>query len=215
MDDINKVIGSLRTDYNKTTLDEASVNKNPFKQFEAWMKEAIESGVNEPHAMNLATIHNDRVSSRIVLLRDFAERGFSFFTNYGSKKATELDNGNYCAINFFWEIMQRQVRIEGTVSKLSVKESDEYFESRPRESQIGAHASAQSAILKNRKQLDENFENLTKQFEGKPVPRPHNWGGYLIMPVLFEFWQGRSNRLHDRIQYTLDDNTWRIDRLAP
>lgn len=216
MSSIQKKIESSRKDYSISYLDETAIDKNPLLQFEKWMEEAIANKTEEPNAMTLSTVDdNRRVSSRIVLLRNFNENGFSFFTNYNSKKASELGNGKFCALNFFWQQIQRQVRIEGEVYKLSAKESDNYFNSRPRESQVGAHASAQSTILKNRKELEDKFAMLLKEFEGKEVPRPQNWGGFIIKPLLYEFWQGRPNRLHDRIQYTLTNNQWFIDRLSP
>lgn len=216
MSSIQKKIESSRKDYSISYLDETAIDKNPLLQFEKWMEEAIANKTEEPNAMTLSTVdENGRVSSRIVLLRNFNENGFSFFTNYNSKKASELGNGKFCALNFFWQQIQRQVRIEGEVYKLSAKESDNYFNSRPRESQVGAHASAQSTILKNRKELEDKFAMLLKEFEGKEVPRPQNWGGFIIKPLLYEFWQGRPNRLHDRIQYTLTNNQWFIDRLSP
>ena len=216
MSSIQKKIESSRKDYSISFLDESSIYKNPLMQFEKWMEEAIANKTEEPNAMTLSTVaDNGRVSSRIVLLRNFNENGFSFFTNYNSKKAIELSNGKFCALNFFWQQMQRPIRIEGEVKKLTAKESDDYFNSRPRESQIGAHASSQSIVLKSRKELEDKFSMLSKEFEGKEVPRPQTWGGFIIKPLLYEFWQGRPNRLHDRIQYTLKNIRWRIERLSP
>lgn len=216
MSSTQKAINISRKDYNISYLDESNIDKNPLLQFENWMQQAIDAHIDEPNAMNLATVGDDaRVSSRIVLLRDFSDQGFCFFSNYTSKKGNELKDGKFCALNFFWQDMQRQVRIEGQVFKLSSTESDNYFNTRPRESQIGAHASSQSEVIKNRQSLEEKFIKLSKEFEGKEVPRPQNWGGFIIKPLLYEFWQGRSNRLHDRIQYTLKNNQWVIERLSP
>lgn len=216
MSSVKKVVETNRTDYSVSFLDESTIEKNPLFQFEQWMEEAIINKTEEPNCMTLSTVaDNGRVSSRIVLLRNFNENGFSFFTNYSSKKANQLGDGKFCALNFFWQQMQRQIRIEGEVMKLSAKESDDYFNSRPRDSQIGAHASAQSTVLNNRKELEDKFAMLSAEFARKEVPRPQNWGGFIIKPMLYEFWQGRPNRLHDRIQYTLTNNQWIIERLSP
>jgi pyridoxamine 5'-phosphate oxidase len=216
MSEAKKIIETMRADYGLETLDESTLSPDPLHQFEKWMMYAISKNMSEPHAMNLATVNNaGRVSSRIVLLRDFNKNGFSFYTNYNSKKAQELAEGKLCALNFFWQPLQKQVRIEGTVLKLSATESDNYFASRPRESQIGAHASEQSHVLKNREELEQKFKNLTQSFGNKNIPRPSNWGGFIVTPLLFEFWQGRPNRLHDRIQYSLQNDEWKIERLNP
>lgn len=216
MDSINKKIKELRRDYDKSVLLEEHCAGDPFDQFALWMKEALDGGVTEPNAMNLATVDNDgNPSSRIVLLRNFDSSGFVFFTNYDSKKGRSLDAGRPAALNFFWEQLQRQVRIEGRCVRTDTIESDDYFNSRPFESKIGALASDQSAVTGTRKTLDDRYDHLMKQYEGKVVPRPDNWGGYRFIPTYFEFWQGRLSRLHDRIAYNLQDGSWTVRRLYP
>ena len=216
MTHINNHIAQLRTDYAKGQLDESSVEKNPFKQFEKWMHEAIESQLSEANAMTLATADkNGKPTLRVVLLREYSEKGFSFYSNYTSKKGTDIAQNPYAALNFFWIELQRQIRIEGVIEKLSTKESDDYFNSRPHESKIGAWVSEQSQAIKNRNVLDEKFEALSKKYLNNDVPRPPYWGGYLLKPTSVEFWQGRPSRLHDRIQYTISNNNWLIERLAP
>lgn len=217
MNEVSKYIKNLRIDFSNTALSEESLNASPFKQFECWMELAVASGISEPNAMNLATADADgRPSSRIVLLKEFAESGFVFFTNYASKKGWQMEDNNFAALNFFWEPLHLQVRIEGKVEKTSETESEEYFYSRPRESQLAALSSSQSEQLKSRAELDEKFRILTEQYKDKTIPRPVNWGGYRLKPFLFEFWQGRNNRLHDRFQYDLQpDNSWQVKRLYP
>ena len=216
MSELKDTIKLLRRSFDFVELNEDSVSKNPLLQFEAWMMEALEADVKEPNAMTLATVDKKGFpAARIVLLRGVDKKGFSFFTNYKSAKANELAGKKAC-LNFFWAELSRQVRIIGSVSKLSAKESDEYFDSRPRESQIGAWASEQSAVIKDRKYLEERFNHFNKQFEGKNVKRPPHWGGYLIVPKSIEFWQGRPNRLHDRVLYEKQKSgKWKISRLSP
>ncbi|MEO5570256.1 MAG: pyridoxamine 5'-phosphate oxidase [Bacteroidia bacterium] len=210
-------IHTLRKNYGLYRLDENYVSNNPLKQFELWMNEALQMNVKEPNAMNLSTVtQNRRPSSRIVLLRGFDKKGFVFYTNYLSVKGHNLASNPFAALTFFWPELEKQVRIEGKVMKVSKAISDAYFNSRPRESQTGAWASSQSEVLKNRGELEEMFENLTEKFKGKPIPRPKYWGGYCLIPDKIEFWQGRSNRLHDRILYEkLKRDRWKISRLAP
>ncbi len=210
-------LAQIRREYTLHSLDEKSIMPNPFRQFEKWFNEALEAKVLEPNAMNLATVsENNRPASRIVLLKGFTEQGFTFFTNYQSSKAKELHVNPYCALTFFWVELERQVRIEGTVERITASESDEYFNTRPRESRIGAWASPQSSVIASRKILEERYKSVEKKFErSETIPRPKQWGGYLAKPFLMEFWQGRSSRLHDRIQYTLMDGAWKINRLAP
>jgi pyridoxamine 5'-phosphate oxidase len=217
MDRINKKIKDLRRDYDRNKLSEEQCEDNPFDQFGIWMQEALDGGVTEPNAMNLATVdENGNPSSRIVLLRNFDSSGFVFFTNYDSKKGRSLDAGKNAALNFFWEQLQRQIRIEGSCVRIDAEESDEYFNSRPYESQVGALASQQSAVVPSRKTLDARYDELLKQYNGKVVPRPDNWGGYRFIPTYFEFWQGRLSRLHDRIAYELKtDGIWTNNRLYP
>lgn len=198
-------------------LSEKNADKNPIKQFGSWMQLALEKEVNEPNAMNLSTVNKKgRPSSRIVLLRGFDNSGFVFYTNYMSKKGAELLSNPYAALTFFWAELEKQVRIEGKTFKISKIRSDAYFRSRPRESQIGAWASYQSSELKSRDELEKKVINLTEKYNGKPIPRPPHWGGYYLVPDKFEFWQGRSNRLHDRILYQKQKgNKWKVSRLSP
>lgn len=212
-----KGISEIRTDYTKATLDINSVDKNPFIQFEKWFKQAIASQALEPNAMNLATLsENGRPTSRIVLLKGVENSQFVFYTNYQSQKGKELEVNPACAINFFWPELERQVRIEGVASRVSAEVSDSYFQSRPRASQIGAWASPQSTMIKERSILEERVLQIEKKYKDlKVLPRPKQWGGYGITPFEIEFWQGRPSRLHDRIVYTLVDDKWTINRLAP
>lgn len=198
------------------TLNESDVDPNPLKQFEAWYGEALGSGVPEADAMTLATATTDGApDARIVLLKSFDGRGFVFFTNYQSRKAEELAaNGRACLL-FYWLPLKRQVRIEGTVEKVSAAESDDYFHTRPWGSKLGAWASDQSRVITSRENLEKRFAEFELEFADN-VPRPPHWGGYRLIPTAIEFWQGRDNRLHDRIRYRLQqDKSWRIERLAP
>ncbi|MBI3258770.1 MAG: pyridoxamine 5'-phosphate oxidase [Ignavibacteriae bacterium] len=207
---------SLRRDYTLNSLDEAIVSSNPFEQFQRWFSEAQASGVLEPNAMTLATATSSGIpSARVVLLKGMDEHGFMFATNYESRKGEELLANPYAALLFFWGDMQRQIRIEGTVEKVSKEESDNYFKSRPRESRIGAWASKQSKKVEGREQLEEEYSAMTMKFENQEIPLPEFWGGFRVVPVMFEFWQGRANRLHDRICYRLIDDIWEIERLYP
>lgn len=207
---------NLREDFSQTILNESDALPDPFDMFEVWLNEAIERMVKEPNAMNLATVGLDmKPSSRIVLLKQFRKEGFVFFTNYDSKKAHQLEENPQCALNFIWLEMERQIRIEGHAEKISSQESDSYFEVRPVNSRLGAWASPQSEIIPDREYLNNLLSEYNRKFEGKEISRPENWGGYIVKPTLFEFWQGRSSRLHDRIQYRLSDNRWIINRLAP
>ncbi len=210
-------INHLRTNYSLEQLEEKNINKNPFKQFELWMRIALERNLYEPNAMNLSTVSKKgKPSSRIVLLRGFDNRGFVFYTNYFSRKGIEMVSNPYAALTFFWAPLEKQVRIEGSVVKVSKATSDAYFKSRPRESQIGAWASHQSELIKSRSELDKTVENLTLKFEGKSIPRPPHWGGFCLIPDRIEFWQGRLNRLHDRILYEKKKGSnWKISRLSP
>ena len=198
------------------TLNESDVDPNPLKQFEVWYGEALASGVPEADAMTLATATTDGApDARIVLLKSFDGRGFVFFTNYQSRKAEELAaNGRACLL-FYWLPLKRQVRIEGTVEKVSAAESDDYFHTRPWGSKLGAWASDQSRVITSRENLEKRFAEFESEFADN-VPRPPQWGGYRLAPTAIEFWQGRDNRLHDRIRYRLQpDKSWRIERLAP
>lgn len=210
-------IARLRVNYALKTFHENDVESNPFKQFSIWLTEAIKSKSNEPNAMTLATVQpNGKPSARVVLLKDFSENGFVFFTNYESNKGLELANNPNVACVFCWLELQRQVRIEGSVVKISELDSDEYFNSRPHGSKIGAHASPQSKVIENRDFLENRFSEIEKLFHEKPIMRPNHWGGYLIRPTSIEFWQGRQSRLHDRFLFTKqNENDWIIHRLAP
>lgn len=207
----------VRKDYNKSYLTDDEITDNPFQLFEQWLGEARAFDETDFNVMTLSTIGEDGFPhSRIVLLRDLNERGFTFYTNYESDKAKDIKHHPKAAINFFWKELEKQVRIEGLVEEVSASESDEYFASRPRESQIGAWASDQSSRLDSREELEEQVKKYTAQFKNKKVPRPPFWGGYRIVPGYFEFWQGRSNRLHDRLAYRLSPGKeWVKKRLSP
>ena len=197
-------------------LSKNSIDPNPFKQFAVWMKDAMDSGNREPSAMVLSTVsENGKPSSRIVLLKHSSELGFEFFTNYQSKKGKHLKDRPFASLLFFWPELERQVRIEGQIEKLDPKESDDYFSTRPVESQIGAWASPQSIAIPNRKTLLDWYEEFEEIFKTTPMTRPDHWGGYRLIPDLFEFWQGGEKRLHDRIEYRDEKDGWTIYRLAP
>ncbi|MBI1803224.1 MAG: pyridoxamine 5'-phosphate oxidase [Ignavibacteriae bacterium] len=204
-------------DHIERILDEQTVPPDPITEFKAWYDEATAVQPILPNAMSLATATPDgKPSVRIVLLKSFDAHGFVFYTNYNSRKSKELALNPNVELAFWWPMLEHQVRIEGVVEKVSSQESDEYFQTRPRESQIGAHASPQSDVIATREELDRRMEMLEKQFAGKLVPRPPHWGGYRVKPSRIEFWQGRQSRLHDRIVYTLRGNgSWKIQRLAP
>lgn len=209
-------IAKLRSEYSLKSLNESDVKKDPFEQFDIWLNEAIDSKLPEPNAMTLATsTFEGKPSARVVLLKQFNKQGFSFFTNYESRKAKNLLQNPYAALVFFWAELERQIRIEGQVSKVSSKESDNYFRTRPEGSKIGAWASPQSNVIPNRKYLENLKSDFEEEFQNRLIKRPPNWGGYILQPSLFEFWQGRPNRLHDRIQYLFANDKWVIERLAP
>jgi pyridoxamine 5'-phosphate oxidase len=210
-------LAELRKEYTRATLDESSVLKDPIQQFQQWFREAYESQLLEPTAMNLATVTpKGTPTSRVVLLKGVEDDKFIFFTNYQSDKGRELELNPSCALTFFWAELERQVRIEGVASRLDEKKSEEYFQSRPRGSQVGAWSSPQSAVIKDRKILEERVRQMEKKFEGKDVlPRPQQWGGYEVDAFLIEFWQGRPSRLHDRIEYVKVEGIWQVHRLAP
>lgn len=209
-------LSELRKEYSLKSLGKKDVNPNPILQFSAWFEEAKESISGEPNAMVISTVnHAGKPSSRVVLLKDFSSEGFVFFSNYESRKGKDLEVNPFASILFFWGELERQIRIEGFVKKLSEKESSDYFSIRPRKSQIGALASLQSSVLNCRSELEEKFTQLEHEFEGKEISRPQHWGGYLVVPEYFEFWQGRQSRLHDRIAYRKVQETWDIARLSP
>ena len=210
-----KSIADIRKDYSQQSFSENEADTNPIQQFAQWWNEAVASEIDEVNAMTLATADaGGKPSARIVLLKDFDEKGFVFFTNYESQKGKELLANPHACLVFFWKELERQVRIEGVAEKISAAESDEYFFSRPAGSRIGAWASPQSSVINNRNILDENVKKFENEF-GENIPRPPHWGGYRVAPSLIEFWQGRSNWLHDRIRYKKEDRCWKMDRLAP
>ena len=197
-------------------LSEDDVLSNPFEQFNVWFDEANQTEIVEPTAAILSTVGEDNhPSARTILLKEVNEKGFVFYTNYESKKAKDIASNPNISLLFLWKEQQRQVRIVGQSEKISREESEKYFRSRPRESQIGAWASHQSSVIPDRKSLDNKFEEYRKKFGDKEIPLPDFWGGYVIIPNYFEFWQGRPGRLHDRICYKFEDQEWRIFRLAP
>lgn len=208
---------SYRTGYERTTLEESTLEQSPLDQLRLWLDEAYDSGlVREPNAMCVATVAaNGQPSARMVLLRGLDRRGLVFYTSYLSRKGQEVAENPRVAITFFWAELERQVRIEGTISQLSDEESDAYFESRPRGHRLSAWASEQSRPIDRRETLDERLAHFAERFDGDDVPRPHSWGGYLITPHAMEFWQGRPNRLHDRLLYRRTERIWTIERLQP
>lgn len=210
-------IAHLRKDYTKTSLDVKSVSKDPLQQFDHWFVEAVTAEVPEPNAMTLATVNAEgRPSTRVVLLKGVENGKFVFFTNYQSNKGRELDQNPACSLTFWWPELERQVCIEGVAARIDAKRSEEYFQSRPRGSQIGAWASPQSSMINDRNILEERVKQMEEKFKGvDKLPKPHQWGGFEIDPLMIEFWQGRPGRLHDRILFTKVDGVWRIDRLAP
>lgn len=213
----NHNIAAMRKVYHLKSLREEDVNANPIKQFETWWKEAMDSKIDEPNAMTLATSTlSGRPSARIVLLKEIHKDGFVFYTNYNSRKGHEIQNNSFVALLFFWKQLEKQIRVEGKIRKLEARESDNYFATRPRESQLGAWSSPQSSPIESAEFLVENMKKYEKKFQGENVPRPEYWGGYLVEPNVIEFWQGRPGRLHDRLQYSLTgNNQWVINRLAP
>ena len=208
-------IADIRKDYQLKSLSELEVNSNPFSQFSSWWDDAVQSEIDEVNAMTLSTITNEgRPSSRIVLLKGFDAKGFIFFSNYNSSKAQQISSNSHVSLLFFWKELERQMRIDGVCSKVSAEESDAYFHSRPIGSRLGAWASPQSEKIKDREVLVQRLASVTQEF-GLDVPRPPHWGGYHVVPTRIEFWQGRSNRLHDRILYEQQELSWQISRLAP
>ncbi|HEY1870280.1 MAG TPA: pyridoxamine 5'-phosphate oxidase [Chitinophagaceae bacterium] len=210
-------IADIRKDYSRKVLIESEVDHDPIKQFNVWWQDAIEAKIGEVNAMTLATASSDGMpSARTVLLKGFSEEGFIFFTNYNSYKGQQLAENPKACLVFFWKELERQVRITGLVQKTSAEESNIYFKSRPKASQAGAIASPQSQVIESWEWLDEHYKKISGQYGDKEFQRPIHWGGYVVKPVIIEFWQGRTGRLHDRIQYSLlEDGGWKIERLAP
>ncbi|MFD2573772.1 pyridoxamine 5'-phosphate oxidase [Spirosoma soli] len=209
-------ISDLRKEYTLNGLDTADVSPDPIAQFRHWFEAALDAGVPEPNAMHVSTVTaNGRPDGRIVLLKDASDAGFVFYTNYQSSKGQQLINHPFASLTFFYPELERQIRIEGHVEKVSEAESDVYFNSRPRGSQIGAWVSNQSSVIASRDVLENRQRELESQFADKPVPRPPHWGGFRVMPDAIEFWQGRPSRLHDRIRYRKQDGNWIIERLSP
>src|SRR5688500_10261381 len=210
-------IADIRKDYSLKQLLESETDPDPIRQFAKWWEEALEARIEEPNAMTLATASADGFpSARIVLLKSFSETGFSFFTNYKSYKGIQLEENPKACLVFFWKELERQVRIVGLVARVPEEESDRYFHSRPAGSRIGAWTSPKTQVIADREWLDRQYHKTEESFEGKEIGRPPHWGGYVVRPVIVEFWQGRPSRLHDRIQYTLlESGSWKIERLAP
>lgn len=214
--DKNIDIEGLRNEYALEELEESGVASDPMEQFRLWFEQALRSEVTEANAMSLATATKDaKPSVRIVLLKGFDQQGFRFFTNYESRKGKELEENPFASLCFFWPELERQVRIEGSIEKVSRTESVEYFKKRPRLSQLGAWASSQSDVLKSREELEKKFADLDQKFNNSPIPAPEYWGGYRLLPSSIEFWQGRTGRLHDRLRYIRESDTWNLYRLSP
>jgi len=212
----NEFLQNLRQDYKSASLDENEVKDDPIEQFKSWFEHAVTAKIYEPNVMTLATSDKSgKPDARIVLLKGVDENGFRFYTNYLSQKGKELKRNPYACLVFFWPELERQVRIEGSVEKLDKETSEQYFNTRPKESQIGAIASPQSQIIPNRAFLEEKVAEITLKNLDKSISKPAHWGGYLVKPTRIEFWQGRTNRLHDRINYEFSKNRWIKTRLAP
>jgi len=197
-------------------LTEENINKNPFKQFEIWFEEAKKIGLKDPNAMNVASATKNGVpSSRMVLLKAYSEEGFIFYTNYTSRKSGEILDNPIVALNFFWDALERQIRIEGEIKKVEKEVSDAYFNSRSRLSQLGAHASNQSQIIENYEELTDKLNSFEEKYKDKDIPRPDHWGGFIVIPSSIEFWQGHDGRLHDRLKFEKENNNWVLKRLSP
>ena len=210
-------IAALRKDYTLHALTESDVASSPIEQFTRWWNQALESKIDEVNAMALSTVNSSGIpESRIVLLKGYSPKGFIFFTNYQSDKGVQLQHNANCSLLFFWKELERQVRINGKAERISGQDSDDYFNSRPEGSKIGAWASPQSKVVENQQWLQERFEKIKHAYALKDIPRPSHWGGFIVVPTSIEFWQGRPSRMHDRIRYSSPANDqWKIERLAP
>jgi|SRR5688572_6120966 len=214
---MKEYLSKLRKDYSMMALNEADVDKDPIVQFEKWLVDAANAEINEPNAMVLSTVdQQNHPHSRIVLLRNVDEKGFVFYTNYESNKGKEIEYQPMVALNFFWTEIERQVRIEGLVTKLGIVESNDYYQSRPRENQVSAWASPQSKIVSSRQALEKLWKDTEARWKNfVEIEKPPFWGGYIVKPTMIEYWQGRPGRLHDRLQYRLHMDKWELNRLAP
>ncbi|MEC4812590.1 MAG: pyridoxamine 5'-phosphate oxidase [Scytonema sp. PMC 1069.18] len=214
---MEKTIADLRKDYHLQGLSKTEIDPNPFIQFKKWFDQALTAQLTEPNAMTIATATPDgRPSARMVLLKGFDQRGFVFYTNYNSQKGQELAKNPQASLVFWWAELERQVRISGHIEKVSENESNEYFYSRPLNSRLGAWASNQSQVIESRDVLEQQMQELQIKYQEREIPRPPHWGGFRVIPQEIEFWQGRSNRLHDRLRYTyVEDGDWKIERLSP
>lgn len=216
MEDLRSYINQLRKDFATSVLLEENTGDDPYSLFEKWLKEAVSAQAHEPNAMVLSTVSQDgKPSSRIVLLRDFTEEGLVFFTNYNSRKGQDIQSNKHASLLFFWPEIERQIRIDGVIERTSEEVSDAYFLSRPRESRLGAWASAQSKEIPSREFLEDLYNEADQRFKGKDIPRPAHWGGFILKPDYIEFWQGRPSRLHDRLFFKKENNDWTRGRLSP
>lgn len=213
----NKSIQDLRQDYSQSILEVSDLDKNPMKQFELWWENAIEAEILEPNAMTLATVNANGIpSARIVLLKELRKKGFVFYTNYKSQKAQDIKKNKNVALVFLWKELQRQVRIQGVIKKISEADSLKYAQTRPIKSQMGAWVSQQSKVIKNREKLEKKMEHLIEEYgDQDAMPKPPYWGGYIVKPTAIEFWQGRRSRLHDRLRYSKSKKGWAVERLSP
>lgn len=213
---VRKSINNLRREYKLNKLSEKTVQQDPLNQFEKWFKEVLKVGLIEPNAMILATADNKaKPSVRVVLMKEYGREGFTFFTNYNSRKGQNLSDNSHASILFFWAELERQVRVEGLIKKISRTESKKYFDTRPLESRLAAWTSEQSKMIPGRDYLEAKFQIFKRQFKGRQIPVPPDWGGFRLVPEYFEFWQGRESRLHDRICYKKVTKKWKIFRLSP
>ncbi len=213
---MSRSLAELRKEYTRAGLHKSGIAADPLEQFHSWFEDVLNANLHEPNAMTLATATPDgKPSARIVLLKGYDERGFVFYTNYRGRKASELEANPNCTLAFYWADLERQVRIEGRIARVTAEESDAYFASRPRGSRIGAWASEQSRTVESRERLEDRLRKLEAEYEDREIPRPPFWGGYRVEPEAIEFWQGRENRLHDRLVYQLEDGRWTTMRLQP